>query len=169
MVRLGATLRGLKSSKSSESMSVSEAENSGQLHLELPAEQDSLVVLAEAVEVLAESRSWPAEARFHVDLVLEELAQNIVSYGYPDGRPGQFEVDIQQQGNQLLIAIEDDGIAFDPFSLATPDLDLSLEERSIGGLGVHFTRTLMNTYGYQRVDGHNRVELTKSLTAQAAD
>lgn len=148
-------------------MSASAADIPGQLHLTLPATQDSLVELAEAVEVLAESEAWPAEVKFHVDLVLEEIAQNIVSYGYPDGRPGQFEVSIRQQGDHLLITIEDDGDAFDPFSLAEPNLELSLDERSIGGLGVHFARTLMNSHRYERVDGRNRVELTKSLAADS--
>jgi anti-sigma regulatory factor (Ser/Thr protein kinase) len=147
----------------SESMSASAADIPGQLHLKLPAVQDSLVELAEAVEMLTESEAWPAEVKFHVDLVLEEIAQNIISYGYPDGRSGQFDVTIQRQGDDLSIVIEDDGIPFDPFSLAEPDLDLSLDERSIGGLGVHFTRTLMDTHRYQRVGGRNRVELTKSL------
>lgn len=144
-------------------MSASAADIPGPLHLQLPAEQDSLVELAEAVEGLAEA--WPSEAKFHVDLVLEELAQNIISYGYPDGRSGQFVVSIQRLGDELNIVIEDDGIPFDPFSLAEPNLELSLDERAIGGLGVHFTRTLMDTYRYQRLDGRNRVELTKSLVA----
>jgi serine/threonine-protein kinase RsbW len=144
-------------------MSASAADIPGQLHLTLPAMQDSLVELAEAVEGLAEVEGWPSEAKFHVDLVLEELAQNIISYGYPNGRSGQFVVSIQRLGDELNIVIEDDGIPFDPFSLAEPNLELSLDERAIGGLGVHFTRTLMDTYRYQRLDGRNRVELTKSL------
>ena len=148
-------------------MSASAADVPGQLHLTLPARQDSLVVLAEAVEVLAESESWLAEVKFHVDLVLEEMAQNIISYGYPDGRSGQFEVCICRQGDHLLITIEDDGDAFDPFSLAEPNLDLSLDERSIGGLGVHFARTLMNSHRYERINGRNRVELTKFLAADS--
>ncbi len=146
-------------------MSASAADIPGQLHLKLPAMQDSLVELAEAVEVVAESEAWPAEVKSHVDLVLEEIAQNIISYGYPDGRSGQFEVSIQRQGDALSIVIEDDGDAFDPFSLAEPNLELSLDERSIGGLGVHFTRTLMNSHRYRRIEGRNRVELTKSLAA----
>jgi anti-sigma regulatory factor (Ser/Thr protein kinase) len=146
-------------------MSASAADIPGQLHLTLPAMQDSLVELAEAVEGLAEVEGWPSEAKFHVDLVLEELAQNIISYGYPNGRSGQFVVSIQRLGDELNIVIEDDGIPFDPFSLAEPNLELSLDERAIGGLGVHFTRTLMDTYRYQRLDGRNRVELTKSLVA----
>lgn len=137
------------------------------LHLRLAAEQVSLVMVAEAVEALAARDNWPAEAKFHVDLVLEELVQNIVSYGYPDGPPGEFELSLWRKGDTLHIRLEDDGIPFDPFSLPVPDLDLSLEERGIGGLGVHFTRTLMNRHAYRAVAGRNRVDLEKALRADA--
>lgn len=141
----------------------SRADKARPLHLCLPAEQSSLARVAEAVEALGEAEAWPPKVRFHVDLVLEELVQNCVSYGYPDGRQGHVEVLIQRQGNTLVIVLEDDGDAFDPFQRAAPDLDLPLEERSIGGLGIHFTRTLMDDYRYRRVKGRNRIELRKSL------
>ena len=134
------------------------------LHLRLPSEQDILVTIAESVQSLADAQSWPDSIRFHVDLVLEELVQNIVSYGYPDGRAGQVEVSIIRNDDELLISIQDDADAFDPFSLAIPDTESSIEERSIGGLGVHFARTLMDTYRYSRVEGLNRVELTKFIS-----
>lgn len=138
-------------------------DNSPLLHLCLPAEPSSLARVAAAVEALSEALAWPPELRFHVDLVLEELVQNSVSYGFPDGRPGHVEVLIQRQDSTVLIVVEDDGDAFDPFQRAAPDLDLPLEERAIGGLGIHFTRTLMDDYRYRRVNGRNRIELRKSL------
>lgn len=144
-----------------------ETDSSRLLHLRLPAEQDSLARVAEAVEALSEAQAWPPEVRFHIDLVLEELVQNCVSYGFPDGRQGHAEVLIQRQGGTLVIVIEDDGDAFNPLQRAAPDLELPLEERAIGGLGIHFTRTLMDDFHYHRVNGHNRIELKKSLQPAA--
>lgn len=143
--------------------SVAGPDGTGLLHLRLQADQVSLVLLAEAVGALADAGSWPAEVRFHVDLVLEELVLNIVSYGFPDGRRGHVEVQIRERDGVLLITVEDDGIPFDPFAQAEPDLNLPLEERDIGGLGIHFARSLMDTHSYRREDGRNRVELRKSL------
>ena len=137
------------------------------LHLHLPAEQTSLTRVAESVRAVAESEQWPAELGFHVDLVLEELVQNTVSYGYPDGRQGRIELAIQQQGDALTIMVEDDGIPFDPFQQTTPDLAVPLEDREIGGLGIHFTRTLMDECHYQRVAGGNRIEMRKLLPGRA--
>jgi anti-sigma regulatory factor (Ser/Thr protein kinase) len=146
-------------------MAIPVAANHTLLRLHLPAEQASLECLAEAVGELADTQDWPQEVRFHVDLVLEELAQNIVSYGYPDGRFGSMEVSLELADGGLLITVEDDGDPFDPFARVEPDLDAPLDEREIGGLGIHFTRTLMDECRYRRVDGRNRVQLRKSLTA----
>lgn len=133
------------------------------LRLCLPAEQASLECIAEAVGELADTQDWTQEVRFHVDLVLEELAQNIVSYGYGDGRPGKMEIALAMADGGLFITVEDDGDPFDPFARAEPELDAALEEREIGGLGIHFTRTLMDAFRYRRIDDRNRVELRKSL------
>ncbi len=133
------------------------------LRLRLPATQISTLAVAEAIEALANRHRWPDEIRFHVDLVLEELVQNTVSYGYPDGRPGEIELWIRREGPNLKIRLEDDGVAFDPFSLPEPDIDQPLRERQIGGLGVHFARTFMDSYAYRWVDGRNRIELSKRL------
>lgn len=145
--------------------SAARADGTRLLQLRLPAEQVSLVRLAEAVGALADAGSWPAEVRFHVDLVLEELVLNIISYGFPDGRWGHIEVEIRQQGEALLISVEDDGIPFDPFAQAEPDLTRPLEERDIGGLGIHFARSLMDAHSYRWEAGRNCVELRKSLGA----
>ena len=58
--------------------------------------------------------------------------------------------------------MEDDGIAFDPFTSAPePDLDASVEERRIGGLGVYFVKTLMDEAAYERRGDRNRITLTQ--------
>lgn len=131
------------------------------LHLELAAEQASVALLADRIAALAEEQGWEASLGFQVDLVLEELVQNIVSYGYPEGNPGQLLVSITEQAGALLIRIEDDGIPFDPFALPEPDTEAAIEERRIGGLGVHFSRELTDHHSYRRHNNHNCVELVK--------
>jgi serine/threonine-protein kinase RsbW len=56
--------------------------------------------------------------------------------------------------------MEDDGPDFDPLSALPPDLDASLEDRAIGGLGLHFIRKLAHDVCHARVDGRNRLSLT---------
>lgn len=133
------------------------------LYLALPAVAESIGRVAEAVGKLAASEGWPPGFRFHVDLVLEELVQNIISYGFPEGDPGTFELWIQRVGPNLEICLMDDGVAFDPLQLPSPDLEAPLAERSVGGLGVHLARTLMDGISYRRGGARNQIRLYKAL------
>jgi len=133
------------------------------LRLEMAVEQACLVQLAKAIETLGEEEGWDPALSFQVDLVLEELVQNVISYGYPDGRPGQVVVSIECADGHLRMRVEDDGHAFDPLGLPVPDLEASIADLNIGGLGIHFARTLTDTQNYRRVDGRNCIELVKRL------
>lgn len=131
------------------------------LHLQMPVEQACLASLAGAIESVAEEEGWDAALCFQVDLVLEEIVQNVVAYGYPDGRAGEVLVSIECFDGQLRMRVEDDGDAFDPLGLPVPDLEASIADREIGGLGIHFARTLTDAQSYRRVDGRNCIELLK--------
>lgn len=133
------------------------------LELNLPATQDSVEQVAVAVGELADTQGWSEEIRFHVDLVLEELVQNIVSYGFEGRSPGTIELSISQTEKVLRLFIADDGTPFNPFDLPEPDTQAPLAERSIGGLGIHFARTFMDRYGYRFEASRNCVELLKAL------
>ena len=66
----------------------------------------------------------------------------------------------------LHAELVDAGRAFDPFAQAKePDLEADLDDRPIGGLGVHFVRTLIERTNYQRSGNHNVIRLAKSLAA----
>lgn len=131
------------------------------LHLHLVAEQASVAVLAQSISDLADRECWDPSLCFQVDLVLEEIVQNVVSYGYPEGTPGAVEISILEAGGRLTLRIEDDGIPFDPFGLPEPDTDASVAERRIGGLGVHFAREMTDHHSYRRCNDRNCVELLK--------
>lgn len=131
------------------------------LHLRLVAEESSLAVLAESISTLAEQHDWPDDVRLHVDLVLEELVLNVISYGYPDGRSGWIDVSLTEDAQGICLLIEDDGDHYNPFSRSDPDLTLPLMERTPGGLGVHFIRQFMDDYHYQPTQHGNRVALRK--------
>ena len=134
------------------------------LRLQLAIEQASVARLAQAIEVLGDEQGWDAALSFQVDLVLEELVQNVIAYGYPDGRPGEVLISIDAVHGGLRMRVEDDGDAFDPLGLPVPDLEASIADRNIGGLGIHFARTLTDSQNYQRVNGRNCVELIKHFS-----
>ena len=85
----------------------------------------------------------------------------IFSYAYADEDEHDIEVDVELSGNRLVVTIRDDGVPFNPFGLATPDTSASIEQRKIGGLGIHLVRSVMDEYLYQRQINKNVVTLVK--------
>ena len=130
------------------------------LFLSLKNDLSELARVAEALESLGTSHGWPAKWILNLNLSLDELITNTVSYGYRDTDEHEIRLTLTEQNGSLVVVLEDDGIAFDPFTAAPdPDLDAGVEERRIGGLGVHFVKTLMDEVAYERVDGCNRITL----------
>jgi anti-sigma regulatory factor (Ser/Thr protein kinase) len=63
----------------------------------------------------------------------------------------------------LTAELVDDGRAFDPLQVAAPDLAAPLEERAVGGLGVHLMRHLVDDIQYRRDGGRNHLVFTKRI------
>ncbi len=115
--------------------------------------------IASEVEELGQREAWPDSLVFKVNLVLEEVGINILSYGGERGGPWpKFEIVITSEDDSLTIEISDEGRPFDPFSDAPkPSLDAELEDRAIGGLGVHLVKTMMDDTSYEHSGGKNRL------------
>ena len=116
---------------------------------------EELADLVAAIEILGEQDGWSGDLTFRVSLVVDELAQNVVDYAY-SGAHGDVEVAVTSRDETVAIEIVDEGRAFDPLTEApAPDLTSPIEGRPIGGLGVHFTLTLMDNVEYTRESGKN--------------
>ena len=99
-------------------------------------------------------------------ILLEELLTNLVKYGYPDrAEPGQAEIVLALNGSRLEIEFIDDGCAFDPSAGQLPNLDEPLEERPIGGLGLHLLRSLSDVVRYERRNNKNVIRLSRSIAS----
>lgn len=132
---------------------------SASLSLTVKTARDELERITAAIDNLAEEDDWPADLLFRVQLVLEELTLNIVDYGHDDDT-SDFEIAFMSEGDSLTIEIVDGGRAFDPLNDAPePDLTSGVAERRVGGLGVHFVRTLMDDVQYERSAGKNRLKM----------
>jgi anti-sigma regulatory factor (Ser/Thr protein kinase) len=98
-----------------------------------------------------------------LDVALDELLTNIVNYGYRDGNPHEILIDVSIGADVLTIELQDDGMPFDPLSVPEPDLSADLEHRHVGGLGMHFVRSLLDSVAYKRSNGWNVLTLEKRL------
>ena len=100
-----------------------------------------------------------------INLVLDDLLSNIIRYAYPEAKAGQTETRLELKDGRLRISLIDDGLPFDPLSAEQPDVNASLEEREIGGLGIFLVRELMDEVSYQRQGDRNVLTLSVGLAS----
>ncbi len=93
-------------------------------------------------------------------LVLEELASNVVKYGHDDDLRHEIVVSLWLEDDHLVADVVDDGRAFNPLETDEPNLDDDLEDRAVGGLGIHLVKNMVLSIAYDRDGERNRVTVT---------
>ena len=131
--------------------------------LDLANRSSELPRLAAWIEEQERALALPGSLAMNINLVLEEWVVNIISYAYADAAAHTIAVRLWRQPGRLCLEIEDDGRPFDPTVQASPDTDAPLDQRKIGGLGIHFIRQTMDVMSYHRRDNHNVLTLMKVL------
>ena len=100
---------------------------------------------------------------FQINLALDELFTNIVSYSYKDENTHWITISLSQTDNTLVISIEDSGAPFDPVSIEIPQPNTTIEDCSIGGLGLHLVRKMVDDIAYERQRGKNIITIKKNI------
>jgi anti-sigma regulatory factor (Ser/Thr protein kinase) len=95
--------------------------------------------------------------------VLDELLTNIIKFGHTDIQAHEIMLRLSIEGDALVAEIEDDGVPFNPMESPTPDMNAPLNERRVGGVGLHFVKNLMEVVRYDRVGDRNRLVLRRAL------
>ena len=134
-----------------------------ELTLQIQASFGAIHSANEAASQWLADRKAPPPVHYLANLAIEELVTNCIKYGYEDAGDHIIEVKLQILGNELAITVTDDGRPFNPLELPAPDLNLPLQDRPIGGLGIHLLRRMSDHMDYIRVAGRNRVTLRKSM------
>ncbi len=135
------------------------------IHLDLLNQVSELEKIANRIEELSEAWNIPPKIGMELNLVLEELFTNVVFYAFDDNMEHNITIDfVLPDVHQVQITIRDDG---KPFNLLDKNTDENfgkpVEERQIGGLGIHFIRKMMNSVDYRREGNKNIVTLTKNF------
>lgn len=131
------------------------------LRLEVANHFVSIEQVNQAFNAFAAAHAVPDDTRRPFNIAFDDLINNIVSYGYQDDAEHLIEVEIELSDVMVEARISDDGVPFDPFAVEAPDLDDELDERRIGGLGIHLVRTMMDEALYRREFGKNIVVIRK--------
>lgn len=122
------------------------------------ANVENLTQANDFVEECADTFGLDVKKKFGLLLALEEAFVNICSYAYP-GSGGDAEVSCEGDGDAFVLEIADNGSPFDVLSLPDPDTTSDIMERKIGGLGIHFIRTLSDSVTYYRENDQNILRL----------
>lgn len=95
-----------------------------------------------------------------LDLALEEAVTNVIMYAYPEGETGTAELTVNVNNKQICSTLTDSGTPFNPLEQQEDNLDVSLEERKIGGLGIHLIKEIMSKVEYEYANGRNVLRMT---------
>lgn len=129
----------------------------------LKSNLSELDALCQKLEKFGQSLGLSQKCIFEANLALDELFTNIISYGFDDKTEHTIRITIFLQNDELVFNIEDDGIPFNPTEAESPDLECSIEECRIGGLGIHLAKNLMDEVCYQRCNDKNILTLRKNI------
>ena len=135
--------------------------------ISLTPDLSSITELEESLEEFASTHELDIGLQNRLNLMLEELITNSVNYSLNAVSEPVLELCLSLEEQVVVVRLEDNGPAFDPFSEA-PEADTtsSLEDRPIGGLGIFLTKKFADTYAYERVGERNRVTLRCKIGAK---
>jgi anti-sigma regulatory factor (Ser/Thr protein kinase) len=121
--------------------------------------REDLPKIPDIVESASISLGISEELGFKLQLCLDEVLTNTITYGYPDGNTDKIIIEFIHSENTVLLKISDNAIEFNPLSVDEPDISLSLDDREIGGLGIHFVRKFSKSQKYSRINDKNILEI----------
>jgi len=135
----------------------------GKLEVTLNNDQSEIAKFSRALTECGQRCQLAPRLVHAMELAVEEILTNIMSHGYTDDAEHEITVRLTARPEALEAEVEDDGQPFNPLEAPKPDTTRSLHDRSIGGLGIHLARTLVDGLEYQRREGKNVLLLRKSV------
>lgn len=128
---------------------------SGQIRLE--AVNGSARQIIDSINGLLLKAGCPEDARRKMDTAMDEIVSNIVEYAYPDAA-GSLELDYDIRQGCARLCFKDSGVQFNPLEQRQPDLNAV----NIGGWGIYFARSIMDSITYEYKDGRNCLTVQKN-------
>lgn len=132
-----------------------------QIRIVLRNDLSEIAKLHQELESFGQKSSLSSKTLFELNLILEEVLANVISYAYGDNQLHEIVVRADLRDGELVIEVEDDGRPFNPLQIPPPDLDRPLEQRNVGGLGLHLVRELTSSIEYTRREEKNHLVMRK--------
>jgi anti-sigma regulatory factor (Ser/Thr protein kinase) len=131
------------------------------VHIDLPNSPLAVDKAVRWFKEFAELQGIPTRIQQDMHLALDEVVSNIILYGYRDSEPHRIEVEFWIAGGCVCAEVIDDAESFNLMEREDPEIDVPLEERQIGGLGVYLVKKVMDEVIHTREGGLNRLILKK--------
>ena len=144
------------------------------IHFPLTRNHVGVAQVVERIEGMLTAAGCVATEAQLFAAAVEEVLVNVANHAWPADEEHGFDawLDLSTGAGTLRawLRVEDDGIAFDPTQQApVPNVDAELDDRAIGGLGVHMVRQLTDEQRYARIDGLNVMEIVKTFRLEGAE
>ncbi|MCI8669811.1 MAG: ATP-binding protein [Lachnospiraceae bacterium] len=111
-----------------------------------------------------ESRQCSDKIKYEIDIAVEEIYVNIANYAYsPKTGEAWIRCEIEEYPLQIVIQFLDNGRPYNPLQRPDPDINLGLEERQAGGLGIYLVKQSMTSVNYEYLGGKNILTIRKEL------
>ncbi len=130
--------------------------------------KDNVDRASRCAHIFAAALGYTSDFSFEIRLSVYELLMNIVEHGIEPGSRDWIQVDLEREGDQLLVSIIDQGVAFDPSGDSEFDLQAYIGARKTRGLGLIMTRRIAEQLTHRRESGYNKTLIKKSVWSRGS-
>lgn len=138
------------------------SENTSVIEKTFEATDANLYPVLDMIEAELEKRDCLPKVQMTISVIVEEIFVNIAHYAYGD-QTGNATIQLCFNEDDVAIRFIDSGMEFNPLAKEDPDITLSAEERSIGGLGIFMVKNTMDEVTYQRDGDKNILTIQKDI------
>jgi len=131
--------------------------------ISIRSDMAELAKLRDSLDRLGTELGVPGKPLMQLQVALDEIASNVIKYGWPDGGNHKLCVRITGQPGRIEVEVIDDGPEFDPRLAPLPEAAPAGKRRP-GGLGIHMVKQLVDRLEYERAGGRNRTIIIKRYT-----
>ncbi|MEA3210197.1 MAG: serine/threonine-protein kinase RsbW [Chthoniobacter sp.] len=135
----------------------------GTITVRLPADVKEIERLNRLVRQFGELHELPLRTLYGMNLALDEAVTNVILYGFDNPAGQEVKVCVEVADSEVRGEVTDAGREFNPLTVPPPNLAAPLEERELGGLGIHLLRSLMDKVTYRRENAKNVLTMSKRI------
>ena len=139
-----------------------------EMQVSIPGRLSEVDAVARQVEEFGDAHGLPGPKVYVINLALDELITNVVSYGFGGVPEPEIRITLRRERDALVLIMEDNGQPFDPTQEVPTDVTSPLTERPVGGLGLHLVKNFADRLSYEFADGRNRVIVEHDLASASA-